>query len=214
MAAQRKYPEELRERAVKMVFEVREREGKGHGEPPECRGSRYGESENVLAWDLGSISRWALCCLCAAWGAVCPGGVPRWDGSVVGPGARARLPPSGAAVAWRRRMPLPAARIGDLGADGDAVRLAGWRVLGDLLPREAQGAGEPGGQVPVGRAGQVHDGGQQHAADEDRVDEDGEGEAEAEFLEQVVPAGQERAEDHDHDPGGGGGDDAGAVGLA
>jgi len=32
MAAQRKYPEELRERAVKMLFEVREREGKGHGE--------------------------------------------------------------------------------------------------------------------------------------------------------------------------------------
>jgi transposase len=32
MAAQRKYPEELRERAVKMVFEVREREGKGRGE--------------------------------------------------------------------------------------------------------------------------------------------------------------------------------------
>ena len=31
MAAQRKYPEELRERAVKMVFEVREREGKGPG---------------------------------------------------------------------------------------------------------------------------------------------------------------------------------------
>jgi transposase len=32
MAAQRKYPDELRERAVKMVFEVREREGKGQGE--------------------------------------------------------------------------------------------------------------------------------------------------------------------------------------
>ena len=32
MPAQRKYPDELRERAVKMVFEVREREGKGHGE--------------------------------------------------------------------------------------------------------------------------------------------------------------------------------------
>jgi transposase len=32
MAAQKKYPDELRERAVKMVFEVREREGKGHGE--------------------------------------------------------------------------------------------------------------------------------------------------------------------------------------
>jgi transposase len=32
MAAQRKYPDELRERAVKMLFEVREREGKGCGE--------------------------------------------------------------------------------------------------------------------------------------------------------------------------------------
>jgi transposase len=32
MAAQRKYPEELRERAVKMLSEVREREGRGHGE--------------------------------------------------------------------------------------------------------------------------------------------------------------------------------------
>jgi len=29
MAAQPKYPEELRERAVKMAFEVREREAKG-----------------------------------------------------------------------------------------------------------------------------------------------------------------------------------------
>src|SRR5258708_2148690 len=32
MPAQRKYPEELRERAVKMVLEARDREGKGHGE--------------------------------------------------------------------------------------------------------------------------------------------------------------------------------------
>jgi transposase len=32
MAAQKKYPDELRERAVKLVFEIREREGKGHGE--------------------------------------------------------------------------------------------------------------------------------------------------------------------------------------
>ena len=32
MAAQRKYPEELRERAVKMVSEIRERDGKGRGE--------------------------------------------------------------------------------------------------------------------------------------------------------------------------------------
>ena len=32
MTAQKKYPDELRERAVRMLFEVREREGKGHGE--------------------------------------------------------------------------------------------------------------------------------------------------------------------------------------
>jgi transposase len=32
MPAQRKYPDELCERAVKMVLEVRAREGKGHGE--------------------------------------------------------------------------------------------------------------------------------------------------------------------------------------
>jgi transposase len=32
MAAQKKYPDELRERAVRMVVEIREREGKGRGE--------------------------------------------------------------------------------------------------------------------------------------------------------------------------------------
>jgi len=32
MAAQKKYPDELRERAVKMVLEVREQDGSGHGE--------------------------------------------------------------------------------------------------------------------------------------------------------------------------------------
>ena len=32
MATHKKYPDELRERAVKMVFEIRDREGKGRGE--------------------------------------------------------------------------------------------------------------------------------------------------------------------------------------
>jgi transposase len=32
MAAQKKYPDELRERAVKMMLEIRERDGKGQGE--------------------------------------------------------------------------------------------------------------------------------------------------------------------------------------
>ncbi len=30
MPAQQKYPDELRERAMKMVLEIRQREGKGH----------------------------------------------------------------------------------------------------------------------------------------------------------------------------------------
>jgi transposase len=32
MPAQRKYPDELRERAVRMVVEIRARDGRGHGE--------------------------------------------------------------------------------------------------------------------------------------------------------------------------------------
>ena len=32
MGAQKRYPDELCERAVKMVLEIRERDGKGHGE--------------------------------------------------------------------------------------------------------------------------------------------------------------------------------------
>ena len=32
MSAPRKYPDELRERAVRMVLEIRARDGQGHGE--------------------------------------------------------------------------------------------------------------------------------------------------------------------------------------
>ena len=39
MAAQRKYPDELHERAVKMVFEIRDRDGKGTGNWPGSVGS-------------------------------------------------------------------------------------------------------------------------------------------------------------------------------
>ena len=50
MSAQRKYPDELRERAVKMVFEIRERDGKGHGRrrsPPARAG--IGPGDQVTA---------------------------------------------------------------------------------------------------------------------------------------------------------------------
>ena len=39
MVAQKRYPDELRERAVKMVLEIRERDGKGHGEIARVGGS-------------------------------------------------------------------------------------------------------------------------------------------------------------------------------
>ena len=50
MAAQRKYPEELRERAVKMVFEVRERDGKGHGELARMGGQLGVHPEALRSW--------------------------------------------------------------------------------------------------------------------------------------------------------------------
>ena len=48
MPAQRKYRDELRERAVKMVLEIRQREGKGHGEL--ARVGRLVTSGAVLRW--------------------------------------------------------------------------------------------------------------------------------------------------------------------
>ena len=50
MAAQRKYPEELRERAVKMVFEVRERDGKGQGEIARVAGQLGVHREALRTW--------------------------------------------------------------------------------------------------------------------------------------------------------------------
>jgi hypothetical protein len=65
MATQRKYPDELRERAVKMVFEVRERDGKGHGELAGWAGSWVfarrrcgaGSSRRKLTAARGRVSR-------------------------------------------------------------------------------------------------------------------------------------------------------------
>src|SRR5690242_16797671 len=50
MAAQKKYPDELRERAGKMLFEVREREGKGHGELARVARQLGVQPEAVRAW--------------------------------------------------------------------------------------------------------------------------------------------------------------------
>ena len=50
MAAQRKYPEELRERAVKLVFEIRERDGKGHGELARVGRQLGVHSEALRSW--------------------------------------------------------------------------------------------------------------------------------------------------------------------
>jgi transposase len=50
MAAQRKYPEELRERAVKAVLEIREREGRGHGEIARVAGQLGVHREALRSW--------------------------------------------------------------------------------------------------------------------------------------------------------------------
>jgi transposase len=50
MPAQRTYPDELRERAVEMVFEVREREGKGRGEIARVAGQLGVHREALRTW--------------------------------------------------------------------------------------------------------------------------------------------------------------------
>jgi transposase len=50
MATHKKYPDELRERAVKMVFEIREREGKGHGELARVARQLGVSHEAVRSW--------------------------------------------------------------------------------------------------------------------------------------------------------------------
>jgi transposase len=50
MPAQRKYPEELRERAVKMVMEIRARDGKGRGEIARVAGQLGVHREALRTW--------------------------------------------------------------------------------------------------------------------------------------------------------------------
>jgi transposase len=50
MPAQRKYPEELRERAVKMVMEIGARDGKGRGEIARVAGQLGVHREALRAW--------------------------------------------------------------------------------------------------------------------------------------------------------------------
>ena len=52
MPAQSKYPNELRERVVKIVSEVWERDGKGHGETARVA-RQLGINPEVLRMDLG-----------------------------------------------------------------------------------------------------------------------------------------------------------------
>jgi serine O-acetyltransferase len=60
MPAQRKYPDELRERAVKMVFEVRERDGKGHGEIARNPGSPVSRTPTECSYAQEHLSSMRL----------------------------------------------------------------------------------------------------------------------------------------------------------
>jgi transposase len=58
MAAPKKYPDELRERAVKMVLEIRERDGKGLGELARVARQLGVHPEALRSWvkqDLGVL---------------------------------------------------------------------------------------------------------------------------------------------------------------
>ncbi len=50
MAVQKKYPDELRERAVKMIFEIRGHEGKGHGELARVARQLGVSHETIRTW--------------------------------------------------------------------------------------------------------------------------------------------------------------------
>src|SRR5512132_4623829 len=69
-------------------------------------------------------------------------------------------------------------------------------------PREP--ARDPGWEPPCPGAEQLHDRGNDEAADHQGVEEDGNGQAEAELLQEPLGAEQEPTEDHHHDRRGGG----------
>ena len=50
MAAQKKYPDELRERAVRMVLEIRERDGRGQGELARVARQLSVHPETLRSW--------------------------------------------------------------------------------------------------------------------------------------------------------------------
>src|SRR5512132_2319509 len=93
-----------------------------------------------------------------------------------------------------------------LSSDGREARL-----LSTLERYLREPACDPGWQPPCPAVEQLHDRGNDEAADHQGVEEDGHGQAEAELLQEPLRAEQEPAEDHDHDrrrggdhpPGGG-----------
>jgi len=128
MAAQRKYPEELRERAVKMLFDIRERDGKGHGElarvgrqlgvHPEAYLHRSGTATGLISV-CGRLRACLKACSVPSLSRIGAGSCERAAGSW-----SAQRPRSGAAgvldaAAWERIMGQP----GQGGPrDGSAVR--------------------------------------------------------------------------------------------
>src|ERR1700689_2886419 len=107
---------------------------------------------------------------------------------------------------WRGLGALLSARL--------ARWLARWRGGGGWLDGEVrEDAVEPAGQPPVRAAGQVHQGGDEEGAQEEGVEQDRGGQAEADLADDLLAGEDERAEYQDHD-GGGGDDDAAGCGLA
>ena len=116
-------------------------------------------------------------------------------------------------IALSRRPPLSRPRAWRLGAPAGAPprrRVAG--SAGSTVPsmfRRGSTRSSQLGQRPRARADQVQDRGQQQAAHDERIEEHGAREAQAELLDHAVFAEHEREEHAHHDRGGGGHDATG-----
>src|SRR6201992_2073428 len=93
---------------------------------------------------------------------------------------------------------------GGLGLAGGRDLVAGLEVFGAFDADAGEDPAEPAGQVPGVLAQHDHPGRDEQAADDGGVQDDGDGQADAELLDGRVAVEDEAAEHEHHNRGGGG----------
>ena len=134
---------------------------------------------------------------------------PGW--AAVWPGSRICVGPVGVVSVRHRSLLLEWASTGSRSSDASGVDGGEQAevVVGDLGADAGQHPVEPGGHPPVPAAEQRHGGRHQDHPDQGRVEQDRDGHADAELLDDDVDLGGEAQEDGDHDRGGAGDHPAG-----